>query len=193
MIVFLVCMTPDTHSDLSDLCHLAAAFTCIGTPLMLSALTSISTMLGLTLIAYTGRHRFRDVIYQKIQHRELEVLEKFGLDDGTGKMDLREFIIVSAVRMKAIDPKLIKLLVHTFHHYDLKRDGFIYHQDIVERYHELEFGKRLNHSRDVIPSESSKSSLPLHHHEEKKPQDQNAYENPILDPSEHEHSESDAL
>ncbi len=138
---------------------------------MLSALTSISTMLGLTLIAYTGRHRFRDVIYKKIQHRELEVLEKFGLDDGTGKMDLREFIIVSAVRMKAIDPKLIKLLVHTFHHYDLKRDGFIYHRDIVETYHELELGKRLNHSRDIVPSASPDPSLPRHLHEEKRSQE----------------------
>lgn len=45
-----------------------------------------------------------------------------------GRLDLREFIIISAVRMKAIDPKLIKYLVNTFRIYDLNSDGYIYHR-----------------------------------------------------------------
>lgn len=75
------------------------------------------------------------VIYEKmvepVTKREQEFMEAFGIDDGDGSLDYKEYVILMAVRMGSVPPNLVKEIQDRFHMLDRKHCGEIKYSDLM--------------------------------------------------------------
>ncbi len=74
----------------------------------------------------------KKVIKQKVSEKELEMMKKFGLDDGDGFITRSEFSSLCAVRLGAMDKGLIGAINERFGELDSGNDGCISYEDLVQ-------------------------------------------------------------
>jgi hypothetical protein len=74
---------------------------------------------------------FYSTIAAKLTPEEIEFMNSFEIDDGTGLLSLGEYIILMTVRMGALPPSVITLLNTKFKQLDVNDEGRISYVDIV--------------------------------------------------------------
>jgi Ca2+-binding EF-hand superfamily protein len=67
----------------------------------------------------------KKVIRAKVTEKELEMMKRFGLDDGDGYISRSEFILLCAVRLGAMDPDLIQAINDRFSQLDTNSEGCV--------------------------------------------------------------------
>eukprot|EP00602_Paraphysomonas_sp_CaronLab_P009560 CAMPEP_0185020120 /NCGR_PEP_ID=MMETSP1103-20130426/2725_1 /TAXON_ID=36769 /ORGANISM="Paraphysomonas bandaiensis, Strain Caron Lab Isolate" /LENGTH=787 /DNA_ID=CAMNT_0027550835 /DNA_START=268 /DNA_END=2631 /DNA_ORIENTATION=- len=103
-----------------------ALYTATGVPI-----TAIAIGMLLSFVLLTNDMTMYDKIMTPVSDRELEFMRIFGIDDGDGTLDNREFIILTVVRIGAATPLLISQINERFKELDRKHEGKIYYDDIV--------------------------------------------------------------
>ena len=92
---------PDSHYAIIGI------YVCTGIPVM-----AIAT--GVIAHAIVFSNESDDSLRQKMQARltetELELMKIFGIDDGNGDIDPKEFVVLTLVRIGALEPELIKMI-----------------------------------------------------------------------------------
>jgi hypothetical protein len=75
------------------------------------------------------------LIYEKmvapVTSREQEFMQAFGIDDGDGTLDYKEYVILMAVRMGSVPPHLVKEIQDHFRMLDRKQGGEIIYSDLM--------------------------------------------------------------
>ena len=75
------------------------------------------------------------LMYEKmvapVTKQEQKFMEAFGIDDGDGCVDYKEYVILMAVRMGSVPPQLVKEIQDRFHMLDRKRCGEILYSDLI--------------------------------------------------------------
>jgi hypothetical protein len=75
------------------------------------------------------------LMYEKmvapVTRREQEFMEAFGIDDGDGCLDYKEYVILMAVRMGSVPPRLVKEIQDRFQMLDRKHCGEIQYSDLI--------------------------------------------------------------
>mmetsp|Transcript_21133 Transcript_21133/g.39436 ORF Transcript_21133/g.39436 Transcript_21133/m.39436 type:complete len:1004 (-) Transcript_21133:224-3235(-) len=104
-----------------------AFYTAIGIPLF-------NVSLGL-LLSLVLKKTEDQIIYEKmvapVTQREQEFMEAFGIDDGDGRLDYKEYVILMAVRMGSVPPSLVMEVQERFHMLDRKHCGEIKYSDLM--------------------------------------------------------------
>lgn len=75
---------------------------------------------------------FYSKIAAKLTQEEIEFMNSFEIDDGTGLLSLGEYIILMTVRMGALPPSVITILNSKFKQLDVKNEGRISYIDIIQ-------------------------------------------------------------
>lgn len=70
-------------------------------------------------------------IVANVTQEEIDFMKIFGIDDGDGTIDNKEFIILTVVRIGAAPPHLINQINERFRMLDRKREGRISYDDLV--------------------------------------------------------------
>jgi hypothetical protein len=83
-------------------------------------------------IEFGSEEATRKAIASKVTRQELDMMIKFGLDDGDGTIDRSEFILLCAVRIGALSPDLIQLINNRFSLLDVSKDGTLTYAEILE-------------------------------------------------------------
>lgn len=84
-------------------------------------------------------------IVADVSPQELEQLTNFGLEDGDGWLDMKEFILLISLRVGAVDTSLVSLIADKFRELDRRNEQKISYDDIV-------FGRRANSFVNVTSS-----------------------------------------
>jgi hypothetical protein len=103
-------------------------FSAIGVPLMALAMSHVAKL----CISFGDSERAKEVIRSKVTKIELEMMQKFGLDDGDGLITRSEFILLCAVRIGAMDNDLIAAINDRFCQLDSSNNGYLTYDDILE-------------------------------------------------------------
>ena len=98
--------------------------------------------------------------------QEQEFMEDFGIDDGDGTMDYKEYVILMAVRMGSVPPHLVQVIQDRFHMLDRKRCGEIAYSELLLSNHaskEEKIKKFIGEiecvdDTDIIPTKKSKEN-----------------------------------
>jgi len=105
-----------------------ALYTGIGMPI-----TSISIGLIISFAMMSqDSDAYSEAICSVITDKELEFMKIFGIDDGDGTIDNREFIILIAVRFGAASPGLLAQIQERFEELDRERTGYIKYNDLIK-------------------------------------------------------------
>jgi hypothetical protein len=112
------------------LCAIYAAF---GIPLLIISM-------GLVM-SYLFTNPDEDAVYDKIiaslTPDEIDFMKMFEIDDGNGTLDIKEFIILTAVRIGSVSPDLITTIAERFKELDRDHQKSIAYADIVSGYTEI--------------------------------------------------------
>mmetsp|Transcript_520 Transcript_520/g.922 ORF Transcript_520/g.922 Transcript_520/m.922 type:complete len:220 (+) Transcript_520:44-703(+) len=117
---------PDNASNLSY--ALVAVYMTIGIPLM-------AVVFGITATAAVAR-KVNDISNQEmlapITEEELCMMRSFGMEDGDGSLDTKEFIILMLVRIGVLNPELVCIINQQFYDIDTNGTGTITYEDITK-------------------------------------------------------------
>ncbi len=103
-------------------------FAATGIPLMGMAMGQLAGF----MISVGDPDELTNAIYAKVTATELDMMKRFGLDDGDGKIDRGEFILLCAVRIGALSPDLIDTINRRFAELDVSGDGTLDYEEILE-------------------------------------------------------------
>ena len=70
-------------------------------------------------------------IVSPVTWEEIKFMQEFGMEDGDGHVDCKEFMILAVVRIGAVSPDLIRQLNHHFQQLDRKSLGKIAYDDLI--------------------------------------------------------------
>jgi Ca2+-binding EF-hand superfamily protein len=117
-------------------------FSATGIPLMALAMSALARL----FIRFGDPDEAKKVIRAKVTEKELEMMKRFGLDDGDGYISRSEFILLCAVRLGAMDPDLIQAINDRFGELDSSGDGMLSYAELLENpnayVHNLEKGSQ---------------------------------------------------
>mmetsp|Transcript_36369 Transcript_36369/g.67738 ORF Transcript_36369/g.67738 Transcript_36369/m.67738 type:complete len:1027 (-) Transcript_36369:288-3368(-) len=102
-------------------------YTTIGVPLMSIAL---GLLLSLMMEAPEDKSVYEKIV-AGVTEKEIEFMKIFGIDDGDGTLDSKEFIILTVVRIGAAPPQLISQIHSRFAILDRQHKGKIDYDDLV--------------------------------------------------------------
>lgn len=74
----------------------------------------------------------REVLNQPVTEEELAMMSRFGLEDGDGKIDMGEYMILSMVR-NGVSPLMIELVIKRFQELDADGGGTLDLDEITEK------------------------------------------------------------
>jgi Ca2+-binding EF-hand superfamily protein len=72
------------------------------------------------------------IIAAKVTLEELNMMQKFDLDDGDGQISRAEYILLCTVRLGALSPELIGKINERFKELDTSGDGVLSTEEILE-------------------------------------------------------------
>ena len=108
-----------------NLLFVAGLFSAFGIPLMGMAMGNTVTL----LIKFDDR---KSLIKQKVTRSELDMMKKFGLEDGDGKLDKSEYILLCCVRLGALHTGLVEEIDKRFATLDRNGDGLLTRSELLE-------------------------------------------------------------
>ena len=113
---------------------IAAAFSCLGIPIMATAFTS---MIGLIFHMDSHRSTLLENVNERVTEAEIELLQRFGIDKKDGFFDKKEFIILCAIRLNILMPSVIQYIVQRFDQLDESGSGRLCYATAFKKYHSL--------------------------------------------------------
>jgi len=102
--------------------------TAIGVPLMGIAMANIAEM----VITIGDPDEAEKTIAAKVTLEELQMMQRFNLDDGDGQINRAEYILLCCVRLGALALDLIGKINERFNLLDRSGDGLLDHAEILE-------------------------------------------------------------
>ena len=129
-----------------------AIYAAIEVPLAGFAMANLATM-----ILNSGNDKLAEAtetISADVTAEELEMMKKFGLEDGDGNVDKGEFVILCMVRMGAADPDVVKMIVSKFNELDASGDGLLSYNELMgrptvaEKHASARALRKMSHSKD---------------------------------------------
>ncbi len=116
-------------ADSSDIDYLVIGlFSATGVPLMALAMSTMAQL----CVSFGDPDAARKTVESKVSKQELDMMKKFGLDDGDGFITRSEFILLCAVRLGAMDQGLIQLINDRFCSLDASGDGMLTYEELLE-------------------------------------------------------------
>ena len=112
----------------------AAAFSCMGIPIMAVAFTS---MIGLIFHMDNHLSTLLENVNDRVTEAEIELLQRFGIDKKDGFFDKKEFIILCAIRLNILTPSVIQYIVQRFDQLDESCTGRLCYATAFKKYHSL--------------------------------------------------------
>lgn len=116
--------------DSPEWCYLfTALYILVGVPVM-------AVSFGLMANAVTnagGSAALADKISARITNDELDLMKSFGIEDGDGAIDNKEYVILILVRIGALAPDLIRVINSRFQTLDTNRTGSITYEDLQKK------------------------------------------------------------
>mmetsp|Transcript_12559 Transcript_12559/g.21013 ORF Transcript_12559/g.21013 Transcript_12559/m.21013 type:complete len:422 (-) Transcript_12559:389-1654(-) len=100
----------------------------VGVPLMGLAMANIAAM----VITIGDPDEAEKTIAAKVTLEELQMMQRFNLDDGDGQINRAEYILLCCVRLGALSPDLIGKINERFILLDTSGDGMLSHSEILE-------------------------------------------------------------
>ena len=113
---------------------IAAAFSCLGIPIMATAFTS---MIGLIFNMDNHLTTLLENVNDRVTEAEIELLQRFGIDNKDGFFDKKEFIILCAIRLNILMPSVIQYIVQRFDELDESGTGRLCYATAFKKYHSL--------------------------------------------------------
>lgn len=104
----------------------AAIFAMFGVPLAAFAMAEV----GSAMVSGSHDNDTMKVISEPVTVSELRMMTRFGLENGDGKVDKAEFIVLCMVRLGAADPSLISTISDRFVALDHSKDGTLSYKEI---------------------------------------------------------------
>jgi Ca2+-binding EF-hand superfamily protein len=108
--------------------NIVGVFSALGVPLMGLAMADCTRI----LLTFGDPEKAKEQIQAKVSKEELDMMTKFGLDDGTGKFTRTEFIILSMMRLRVLTPSGIQEMNDRFNTLDIARTGFLNIENILK-------------------------------------------------------------
>ena len=102
-------------------------FALLGVPIMGVAMATVAR----GLVSHGDMEATKELIREEVTAEELEMLHKFGLEDGDGQIDRSEFIILCMVRT-GTDPNLVKYISERFTELDEDGGGTLTVEEITK-------------------------------------------------------------
>lgn len=148
---------PENSEDSSY--FFVAVYTAIGAPILLLNASIIAEY-----IAHLGNsYLVENVVYRRVKKREIEYMQRVGMEDGSGQLDEQEYVLLTLVRLNALPHEIVSTIVEMFNILDVNNSGNIPYADIINHKLTDDGGnseKRRNSSSDfdAIGGGSSKNS-----------------------------------
>lgn len=140
---------------------ITALFACTGVPIMAMAMARLAS----DFVVFGDPNAAEKAIYAKVTRQEVAMMQKYQLDDGDGEISKAEFILLCAVRLGALDPKLVAVIHDRFDELDADKSGTLDYDEICEELVARELtGKLTDEERDSLlgPMDNDTSSRSLH-------------------------------
>ena len=136
----------------------AGCYAAVGIPLMALSMSNLAAVVKSLLEGGEQglENQKKQIINQNISRLELEMMLKFGLDDGDGNIEIGEFIVLCAVRLGALDPKLVTIITKRFAQLDSDGSGHLSYEEI------LDADSKEAYVRESFEHSLSKSNLSEH-------------------------------
>ena len=99
---------------------------------MAMAMANIASM----LITIGDPDQATKTIAAPVTLEELQMMQKFQLDDGDGQISRAEYILLCTVRLGALCPSLITKINERFERLDTDGDGSLSYSEILEHYYD---------------------------------------------------------
>ena len=116
---------PSDYNDVDR--FLVALYAAVGAPIMAVTFGLLAHKLS-SALADSNLHA---QINSKIVMDELDMAKRIGIEDGDGRMDANEYIILILVRIGALSPDLIAVISARFHVLDVEGKGSIAYSELT--------------------------------------------------------------
>lgn len=107
---------------------LVGAFAATGCPLMALAMAEAASF----FIKTEDPEETTRKILSPVTMEEIEMMNKFGLENGDGEVDKSEYIILCMVRIGAVTPQLVEEVINNFNKLDASGDGTLTYAELME-------------------------------------------------------------
>ena len=106
------------------------AFAAIGCPLMALAMATAASF----FIETEDPEETTKKILSPVTMEEIEMMHKFGLENGDGEVDKAEYIILCMVRIGAVTPPLVEEIITRFKSLDHSNDGALSYAELMQEH-----------------------------------------------------------
>lgn len=109
---------------------IVGAFAAIGCPLMALAMATAASF----FIETEDPEETTKKILSPVTMEEIEMMNKFGLENGDGEVDKAEYIVLCMVRIGAVTPPLVEEIVARFKSLDHSNDGALSYAELMQEH-----------------------------------------------------------
>ena len=116
---------PENSEDSSF--FFVAIYTAIGAPILLLNASIIAEY-----IAHLGNsYLVENVVYRAVNQKEIEYMQRVGMEDGSGQLDEQEYVLLTLIRLRALPHEIVSTIVEMFNILDDNNSGNIPYADII--------------------------------------------------------------
>jgi hypothetical protein len=108
--------------------NIAGLFSAFGIPLMGLAMGNLTSL----LIKFGDPEKTKKIIKQKVTKAEIEMMTKYGIDDGDGQIDFAEYTLLCCVRLGAMNPGLIDEINKRFATLNVNGNGKLTREELLQ-------------------------------------------------------------
>jgi len=123
---------------------LVGAFAATGCPLMALAMATVASF----FIETEDPDETNRKILSPVTQEEIDMMNKFGLENGDGEVDQAEYIILCMVRIGAVAPDLVKFIIERFKALDHSGDGSLSYAELMQE-HDAD-GNHVTHDDEEV-------------------------------------------
>lgn len=106
---------------------MVGCFSAIGVPLMAWAMGHLASL----LIDFGDPDALKKAIHAPVSESELQLLKKLGLEDGDGRIEKSEYILLCAMRIGALSPDAVEAITDNFNAMDRHKRGSLSYEEIL--------------------------------------------------------------
>lgn len=118
---------PDNADDIHYV--VVGLYVCTGIPVMNIAMGVIANAV---VSSHESAESLRDKMMARITETELELMKIFGIEDGSGDIDAKEFVVLTLVRIGALEPELIKMITELYDNLAEDSSGALTHRSLQQ-------------------------------------------------------------
>ena len=116
---------PENSADSSY--FFVAIYTAFGAPILL-----LNASIMAEYIAHLGdSYLVENVVYRTVNQKEIEYMQRVGMEDGSGQLDEQEYVLLTLIRLKALPHEIVTTIIEMFNILDTNNLGNIPYADII--------------------------------------------------------------